>query len=99
MQYLGYFLIFLGLYFIISSIIFLIRIQGFYNKLHGISVIECCGIPIVIIGLMFLQTNIFNVIKLIFFILIIITLNPVSTYAIANAFFKNHKRDVTQGEK
>ncbi len=98
MHYLGYFFILLGFYFIISAIIFLIRVQGFYNKLHGISVIECCGIPITIIGLIFLQENIFNIIKLVFLIITIMVLNPSSTHAIAYAFFHNHKDDITKGE-
>ncbi len=94
MVYFGLVLLSIGLYFIISGVVFLIRVEGFYNKLHGGGVIDSCGIVISLIGLMFLQDNIFSIAKLFFILFIVFLLNPVSTYAIANTFFKKTSTNI-----
>lgn len=85
MAYIGFILIFIGLGFIASGIVGLIRFRGFYNKIHASGVIECCGIPFCLVGLTFLQSDFSSAFKLIIIALIILLLNPVSTHALSRA--------------
>lgn len=85
MIYIGWILVIIGLFVIISGIIALIRFPDFYTKLHATSVIECCGAPICLFGLSFMQHNYTSSIKLIFIAALIFILNPVSTYSLARA--------------
>ena len=85
MIFLGWLLIIFGLLFILFGSIALFRFPDFYTMIHAASVIECCGIPLCFIGLVFLQNQLTSVIKLIFMVALVFILNPISTYAIARA--------------
>ncbi len=83
--FIGYGLIALGIIAILSGIIGFFRLPDFYTKIHAASLIECCGVPLSLMGLTFLQENFSNSFKLIFAIILILMLNPISTYAIGKA--------------
>ena len=83
MIYLGFTLITIGIFFILSGLIAIYRFKGFYPKLHAASVIECCGAPLCFIGLSFIQNNLASSFKLIFIAILILILNPASTFALA----------------
>ncbi|WP_375326717.1 Na+/H+ antiporter subunit G [Candidatus Tisiphia endosymbiont of Nemotelus uliginosus] len=85
MLFIGYIFIFLGISAIFSGIIGLVRFVDFYTKIHAASLIECCGVPLTLIGLAFLQQDSSSTYKLIFAVILILILNPVSTYAIGKA--------------
>jgi multicomponent Na+:H+ antiporter subunit G len=85
MIFLGWTLISVGLFFIASGIIALFRFPDFYTKLHAASVIECCGGPLCFIGLALLQHDLTSSLKLIFVVILIFILNPISTHALARA--------------
>ena len=78
-------LIILGLIAIFSGIVGLFRLPDFYTKLHASGVIESCGVPLCLVGLICLQHNFINSFKLCFASLLILLLTPVSTYAIGKA--------------
>lgn len=82
---LGYSLILVGLIAIFSGIVGLFRFPDFYTKIHAASVIECCGVPLSLSGLAFLQDSFASSFKLLFAAMLILVLNPVSTHAIAKA--------------
>jgi multicomponent Na+:H+ antiporter subunit G len=83
--YLGWILIIIGMFFIISGIIALFRFPNFYTKLHAASVIECCGIPMCLIGLAMLQDNYSSSFKLIAITIMLFILNPTLTFALGRA--------------
>ncbi|MDG1436321.1 MAG: Na+/H+ antiporter subunit G [Rickettsiaceae bacterium] len=85
MIYLGWILILTGIFFITFGIIALFRFPDFYTKLHAASVIECCGIPICLLGLALLQNDYINSFRLLAIIALILILNPVSTHALGRA--------------
>ncbi len=85
MIYLGWMLILIGMFFIISGIVGLYRFPDFYTKLHAGSVIECCGIPLCLIGLAMLQDSYISSFKLLTMGVILFVLNPVSTFALGRA--------------
>lgn len=89
MLYIGWILVFLGLFVIVSGIVALFRFPDFYMKLHAASVIECCGIPVSLIGLAFIQDNVTSSLKLLLITVIIFIMNPVSTHALARSSMKS----------
>ncbi|KAF8818248.1 Na+/H+ antiporter subunit G [Rickettsia endosymbiont of Cardiosporidium cionae] len=93
MIYLSYTFIAFGLFCIISSIIFLFRTDDFYNKLHGISVIDSFGTILCLLGLMLLQDSWYSSFKFLILIILIFLINPMSSYVIAMAnFFQNRNK-------
>jgi len=85
MVYIGFILIVIGLGFIASGIVGLIRFRNFYTKIHASGVIECCGIPFCLVGLSFLQSDFSSAFKLIIITIGILLLSPVSMHALARA--------------
>lgn len=85
---LGWGLISVGMFVIISGIVALFRFPDFFTKMHASSVIECCGIPLSLFGLAFLQTSITSSFKLLLIAVIIYIINPVSSHALARAAMK-----------
>ena len=85
MVYIGWILIVIGIFFVLSGTLGLYRFPGFYNKLHAASVTECCGVPISLIGLSFIQSDWFVSIKLVIAALLILILNPVASFALGRA--------------
>lgn len=85
LTYLGWLFVITGMFFIIFGIIALFRFPDFYTKLHASSVIECCGIPLCLVGLAMMQNDYINSFKLIIATIIIFILNPSSTYALGRA--------------
>ncbi|MCP5370023.1 MAG: monovalent cation/H(+) antiporter subunit G [Rickettsiaceae bacterium] len=89
MIYIGWLLIFIGIFFLLSGLIAIYRLPGFYNKLHATGMIDCCGIPFCIIGLALMQDNYTSFFKLIFIGILIFIVSPLSTYGIANSSIKS----------
>ena len=85
MIYLGWILILTGIFFVTFGIIALFRFPDFYTKLHAASAIECCGIPLSLLGLALMQNNYLNSFKLLAIIALILILNPVATHALGRA--------------
>lgn len=85
MHYLGYLILAIGAFFVFCGFLGLIRFKGFYSKLHGASVMEGYGIPICLFGLALCQQELASAVKLILAIILILILNPITTYALAKA--------------
>ncbi len=85
MNYIGFLLITIGFYFIISGIIGLYRFPDFYTKIHAAGVVEICGVPICLIGLACLHSDFASIFKLLAISFLMLLLNPVATHAIARA--------------
>lgn len=81
----GWTIVVIGMFFVLSGSIALLRFPDFYTKIHGASVIESCGAPIVLVGLACLQSNVTSSFKLIIMAAIVLILCPASTFAIARA--------------
>lgn len=89
MLYIGWIIIVVGLFFMLSGIIAYFRFPDFFTKLHAASVIECCAIPVCLIGLALLQDNVVSSLKLIIIAAIIFIMNPLSTHALARSSLKS----------
>lgn len=85
----GWLLIIVGMFFVVSGMLALVRFRGFYNKVHGAGVIDCCGIPLSLLGLAMIQTSFVFAFKLFVIASLIFILAPVSSFALANAAMKD----------
>lgn len=85
MLYLGWLLVFIGLFFIVSGVVGIFRFPDFYAKIHAAGVTECCGIPFCLVGMSLMQDDYINSMKLIAVVFLILVLNPISTHALGRA--------------
>ena len=79
----AYIMIFLGLFFIITSILGLIRMPDSFAKIHALSISEILGIPLIVIGLALRQNSLFASFKVLLLIPIILIVGSISTHYIA----------------
>ncbi len=92
-------LIILGMVIIFLAIIGLFRFPNFYTKLHAASIIESCGVPICLFGLIFLQTSWLAIAKLLFMILLMFILAPVSSHVLGKASKNYHNATIPRAKK
>lgn len=89
MYIVGISLVILGFFVIFSGIIGLFRLPDFYTKLHASGIIDSCGVPVALVGLMFLQNSYVFIFKLIIILFLMLLLNPVSTHVLSKASLTN----------
>ncbi|MFK8039741.1 MAG: monovalent cation/H(+) antiporter subunit G [Rickettsiaceae bacterium] len=85
MNIVGWILISFGMFSMFSGVIGIIKLQNFYQKIHAASVVESFAVPTTLIGLAFIQPHYILILKLLFIVLLILLLNPLSSHAIAKA--------------
>ncbi len=79
-EYLSYFLIFLGLFFLLTAVIGLNRLPDFLCKMHAATIADVVGCPCILLGIA-LQCKSFKLsLKIGFLVLLLLILNPVASY-------------------
>lgn len=84
-EIIAYILLVLGIFFIISSIVGLLRFPDFYTKMHAAGVADSFGIPLALLGLSMLQSSWIGSLKVIAIILLFFLLSPTNTHALIKA--------------
>ena len=87
MQYIGYFLIFLGIMAFIVSAVGLLRMPDTYTRMHVATKTTTIGTILVLLGAIFLQPD--WAWKLILLAIFILLTNPLSSSVIARAIHKD----------
>ncbi len=90
---LAFVLIILGSFFLISSILGLIRFSSFYSKIHAISVSDSFGSILIFLGLALLQPTLLGACKILLMALLMLLLGPVSTNAIVKSYWIYNKKN------
>lgn len=85
LYFIGWVLITIGVFAILSGIVGLFIFQSPYNKLHAAGVIDACGMPFSLLGLACLQSDWSSSFKLLFAIALILILSPLSTSVIGKS--------------
>lgn len=85
LQIIGFVLISFGMVFIFFGVVGFLRFRDFYSKLHAAGLIECCGVPLSLVGLACINDSYTGMCKLIIAALLVLLLSPVSTHALAKA--------------
>ncbi len=84
-NYLGWSIIALALYFLLSSALGLIRFPDFYAKMHAVSVADSIGIPLFFLGLIFIQPQFVFSLRSLIIIVLFLILAPTSAHALIKA--------------
>ena len=84
-EILGYVIIFVGMLFLITSLIGLIRFPDFYSKIHGASIADSFAIPLILIGLGMITQDFWIFTKFFLLAILLLIIQPVSCHAIARA--------------
>ena len=85
-------MIIIGMFFILTSFIGLIRFKDFNSKIHASSIIETLGIGLIMLAIALLQPNFLNSLKILLMIILLWLLAPVSTHLIAKAYYVKEKK-------
>ncbi|MGI4776470.1 MAG: monovalent cation/H(+) antiporter subunit G [Janthinobacterium lividum] len=93
MLIIGWVLIIIGTFAILSGIVGLFRFKCFYNKLHAAGVIDSCGLPFSLLGLACLQNDWSSSFKLLFAVALILLLSPLSTNIIGRAALLKEEKE------
>lgn len=92
LEILGYITITIGSFFILTSILGLIRLPDFFTKIHAASIADSLGIPLCLLGLALMQHSLINSAKILVIILLFFLLGPTSSHALAKtAWIKRDK--------
>lgn len=89
----GYIIIAIGIFFILSSIIGLIRLPDFFTKIHASSIADSLGIPLCLFGLAIMQNSIINTAKILVIIILFFLLGPTSNHALIKAAWIKQNKD------
>lgn len=92
MLYLGWILIAIGIFFIATSIIGLLRMKNIYTKMHAVSVSDSFGIPICLIGFALIQDNFVSMIKIFAIVIFFFILSPTNSHSLISAVWQNNNK-------
>ncbi|MDF2965353.1 MAG: hypothetical protein K0Q51_741 [Rickettsiaceae bacterium] len=81
----GWSLMLAGALLIISALLGIIRFPDFYTRAHASGISDSFGIPLLLIGLAFLQPELISSLKLILLAIIIFIICPGSTHALVKS--------------
>lgn len=90
--YLGWILIAIGIFFIATSIIGLLRMKNIYTKIHAVSLSDSFGIPISLLGFALIQDNIISLIKIFAIWIFFFLLNPTNSHSLISAAWQQHNK-------
>jgi multicomponent Na+:H+ antiporter subunit G len=87
--YIGYVLLVLGMFFILTSLVGMLRFKGFFAKVHAATISDSFGIPICLIGLACITDNHILTIKLILIAILYLLVSPASSHALVKSAWLN----------
>lgn len=78
-------LLVLGMFFIISGVIGILRLPDFYTRLHAMGKCDTLGIALMVSGMMVLEGVGLNSSKLLLIVAFVFLANPTATHALGRA--------------
>lgn len=87
-QWIGIFLLFGGLFFIIVTAVGVVRLPDFYTRLHATGKSETLGILLSFLGLAFYHGISLTSFKMLLIILFILFANPIGTHLLSRAAYR-----------
>ncbi|KJV57108.1 na+/H+ antiporter subunit [Orientia chuto str. Dubai] len=83
----GFIFLACGIFFIVSSVVGLIRFYDFYAKVHAAGVADSCGIPMSLIGLTIINYQSISIFKILILIILIYILGPTATHTLLKTWY------------
>lgn len=81
-----------GGFFLFVGSLGMIRLQDFWARVHGASVIDSAGAGLILMGMMFQTGFTLITVKLIIIVLFLLITGPTASHAVANAAFVSGSR-------
>lgn len=88
-EYLSYFLIFLGLFFLLTTIVGFNRLPDFFSKMHAATIGDVVGCPCILLGIALRCENLNSSLKIGFLAFLLLILNPVASYILNKIALKD----------
>jgi multicomponent Na+:H+ antiporter subunit G len=86
-------LIFFGLFFFLSGSIGLLRLPDVFSRLHALAKADNIGLAFVTLGVIMLEPNILNDIKVVIIWLLVMAASAISSHLIARRALREHRCD------
>ncbi|MBT8120368.1 MAG: monovalent cation/H(+) antiporter subunit G [Gammaproteobacteria bacterium] len=86
-------LIFFGLFFFLSGSIGLLRLPDVFSRLHALAKADNIGLAFVTLGVIMLEPNILNDIKVVIIWLLVMAASAISSHLIARRALREHRGD------
>lgn len=92
MEYIGYTLIALGLFLVLSGSVGVLRFPDFFTRVHAAGVTDSLGAPLCILGIICLDGFTIISAKLFILILLLLLTSPTACHAISKAAFFDREK-------
>ena len=83
--YVGYLILTIGIFFILTSFVGMIRFPDFFSKVHAASITDSFAIPFSLLGLSMISTNFLVSIKLLIIAILYLIISPLAVNSLAKA--------------
>ena len=90
MAYLGCLLISLGLFFMLTGVLGVIRFDAFFSKVHASGTMDSLATPLLIFGMALLYGSVLSVLKCLLIVLFIWIGSATTTYTLCKTKFKEN---------
>lgn len=94
--YLGWVLVVIGIFFIITSIVGLFRMRNIYNKMHAASLSDSFGLPICLLGFVLIQDNLVSMIKICIMLFFFFVLSPTNSHSLISAVWQQNQKQTRE---
>ena len=85
--------IFLGLFFFLSGSIGLLRLPDIFTRLHALAKADNIGLAFVTLGIIMLEPNILNDIKVVIIWLLVMAASAISSHLVARRALREDRND------
>lgn len=92
-------LLIMGLLFILSGVLGILRLPDFYTRLHAMGKCDTVGVSLVILSLALYNGATLTTVKLLIIAVCVIIINPTATHALGRAAIKSGLRPWTRDEE
>ena len=86
-------LIFFGLFFFVSGSIGLLRLPDIFSRLHALAKADNIGLAFVTLGIIMLEPNILNDIKVVIIWLLVMAASAISSHLVARRALREDRND------
>ncbi|WP_339047046.1 monovalent cation/H(+) antiporter subunit G [Candidatus Mesenet endosymbiont of Phosphuga atrata] len=95
LQYLGTFLVVVGIFFVVTATVGIVRFPRFFTKVHAAGMVDSLGSALILIGVLIQNELSMNMIKIVLIIFLIWLTSTTSSHVLARTCYndQNNKHD------
>ncbi|GHM58061.1 MAG: hypothetical protein sL5_02120 [Candidatus Mesenet longicola] len=89
LQYLGIFLVVVGIFFIVTATVGIVRFPSFFTKVHAAGMVDSLGSALILVGVLMQNELSMNMIKIVLIIFLIWLTSTTSSYVLARTCYND----------